>query len=89
MMRSSAAAGRVARLAEQLAPAPAASGAPSVLIVGASRGIGLGLVQAYAASGWEVHATTRTLDSPGELGSVAGDVTLCVHSRVVRYSQNY
>ena len=61
----------------------------TLFITGASRGIGLGLVQAYAASGWEVHATTRTLDSPGELGSVAGDVTLCVHSRVVRYSQNY
>ena len=88
MMHSSTAAGRVARLADQLAPAPVASGAPSVLIVGASRGIGLGLVQSYAASGWEVHATTRTLGSPGELGSVAGDVTLCVHTPV-RFSQNY
>ncbi len=50
---------------------------PSVMIIGASRGIGLGFVQAYAAAdGWEVHATTRTLNAPGELGEVPGDVTL-------------
>lgn len=30
-----------------------------VLIVGASRGIGLGLVDVHLAAGWEVHATTR------------------------------
>eukprot|EP01043_Picozoa_sp_COSAG02_P003931 COSAG02_NODE_99_length_37069_cov_24.910957_27_plen_48_part_00 len=47
-----------------------------MLIVGASRGIGLGLAQSYAASGWHVHATTRTLDDPGDLGSISGDVTL-------------
>ena len=52
------------------------SSSPSVLIVGASRGIGLGLAKSYAASGWKVHATTRTLDSPGDLGSIPGDVTL-------------
>ena len=50
---------------------------PSVMIIGASRGIGLGFVQAYAAAdGWQVHATTRTIDAPGELGEVPGDVTL-------------
>ena len=50
---------------------------PSVMIVGASRGIGLGFVEAYAAAdGWKVHATTRTLDAPGDLGEVEGDVTL-------------
>ena len=50
---------------------------PSVMIIGASRGIGLGFVKAYAAAdGWQVHATTRTLDAPGELGEVQGDVTL-------------
>lgn len=48
----------------------------SVLIVGASRGIGLGFAQAYAADGWEVHATTRTPDDPGDLGDIPGDVTL-------------
>ena len=50
---------------------------PSVMIIGASRGIGLGFVQAYAAAdGWQVHATTRTPDAPGELGEVDGDVSL-------------
>jgi NAD(P)-dependent dehydrogenase (short-subunit alcohol dehydrogenase family) len=49
---------------------------PSVLIVGASRGIGLGFARAYAADGWEVHATTRNIAKPEELGGVPGDVTL-------------
>jgi NAD(P)-dependent dehydrogenase (short-subunit alcohol dehydrogenase family) len=49
---------------------------PSVLIVGASRGIGLGFARAYAADGWEVHATTRSIAKPGELGEVPGDVIL-------------
>merc|ERR1719428_452108 len=48
----------------------------SVLVVGASRGIGLGLVRSYAAEGWEVHATTRSVEAPGELGSVSGNVSL-------------
>ena len=30
-----------------------------VLVIGASRGIGLGLVQRHLDDGWEVHATTR------------------------------
>lgn len=50
---------------------------PSVMIIGASRGIGLGFAEAYAAAdGWEVHATTRTIDAPGALGQVSGNVTL-------------
>ncbi len=50
---------------------------PSVMIIGASRGIGLGFAQAYtAADGWQVHATTRTIDNPGALGEVDGDITL-------------
>lgn len=49
---------------------------PTVAIVGASRGIGLGFVEAYAADGWSVHATTRTPASPGALGDVPGDVSL-------------
>ena len=49
---------------------------PTVLIIGASRGIGLGFAQAYAADGWEVHATTRTPENPGELGDIAGDVSI-------------
>ncbi len=49
---------------------------PTVAVIGASRGIGLGLVKRYADEGWRVHATTRTPDSPGALGEVAGDVRL-------------
>lgn len=47
-----------------------------VLVVGASRGIGLGLVRAYADAGWRVHATTREPEAPGALGEVPGDVVL-------------
>ncbi len=48
----------------------------SVLIIGASRGIGLRFAETYAADGWEVHATTRTPDNPGALGDIAGDVSI-------------
>jgi len=37
---------------------------PSILIVGASRGIGLGLVDIHLEAGWEVHATTRDGRAP-------------------------
>ena len=47
---------------------------PTVAIIGASRGIGLGLVELYASEGWRVHATTRTPEHPGALGEVPGDV---------------
>lgn len=47
----------------------------SVLVVGASRGIGLGLVRQYAAAGWDVHATTRSSDS-GDLGNIDGALQL-------------
>lgn len=49
---------------------------PTVLIVGANRGIGLGLVSEYVARGWDVHATTRTTSDPGMLGQIEGTVTL-------------
>lgn len=48
----------------------------SVLIVGASRGIGLRFAESFAADGWEVHATTRTPGNPGALGGIAGDITI-------------
>lgn len=35
-----------------------------VLIIGASRGIGLGLVDVHLDDGWEVHATTRNGSAP-------------------------
>ncbi len=49
---------------------------PTAAVIGASRGIGLGLVERYADEGWRVHATTRAPESPGALGAVAGDVRL-------------
>ena len=47
---------------------------PTAAIIGASRGIGLGLVRQYAAAGWRVHATTRSPDRPGALGAIPGDL---------------
>ena len=47
---------------------------PTAAIIGASRGIGLGLVSRYATDGWRVHATTRTPQRPGALGDIGGDV---------------
>jgi NAD(P)-dependent dehydrogenase (short-subunit alcohol dehydrogenase family) len=44
----------------------------TVFIAGASRGIGLALAKVYAASGYAVHATTRTPTAGGELGKVPG-----------------
>jgi len=55
---------------------------PTVMIVGASRGIGLELARQYAQDGWRVHATTRTPAQPGPLGRLAGDVV--VHGLEVR-----
>ena len=37
---------------------------PRVLVIGSSRGIGLGLVERHLADGWEVHATTRDGSPP-------------------------
>ena len=48
--------------------------AGTVMVIGASRGIGLELARQYAADGWRVHATTRTPDRPGALGRLSGDV---------------
>src|SRR5215510_14937429 len=55
---------------------------PTVMIIGASRGIGLELARQYAKNGWRVHATTRTPGQPGPLGALAGD--LVVHALEVR-----
>jgi len=49
---------------------------PTVLIIGASRGIGLEFVEQYAEDGWTVHATTRSPDNPGAVGEIAGDVRI-------------
>lgn len=51
---------------------------PTIAIMGASRGIGLGLAREYAGAGWAVHATVRDPAAPGELAAIreeaAGDV---------------
>ena len=47
---------------------------PTAAIIGASRGIGLGLARQYVADGWRVHATTRAPQRPGALGEIRGDV---------------
>ena len=59
---------------------------PTVLIAGASRGIGLELAIQYAKAGWRVHATTRNPHNPGALGQVPGDVVL--HELEVRDAQH-
>jgi NAD(P)-dependent dehydrogenase (short-subunit alcohol dehydrogenase family) len=48
----------------------------SVLVIGASRGIGLELAGQYLADGWHVHATTRTPDQPGRLGELEGNLSI-------------
>ena len=48
----------------------------TVMVIGASRGIGLELARQYADDGWRVLATTRTPGRPGPLGRLAGDVVL-------------
>ena len=44
---------------------------PRALIVGASRGLGLGLVEELARRGWEVLATVRDQSASGELNQLA------------------
>lgn len=57
---------------------------PTVMIIGASRGIGLELARQYAAAGWRVHATTRTPAQPGALGALGGEVVR--HALDVRHA---
>ena len=46
----------------------------TIALIGASRGIGLALLEFYAGAGWRVHATVRDLDGPAS--DVKGDVQL-------------
>ncbi|NNC90986.1 MAG: SDR family NAD(P)-dependent oxidoreductase, partial [Acidimicrobiia bacterium] len=52
------------------------SSSNSVLVVGASRGIGAELVRQYLADGFRVHATVRDPAAPGELEGLAGPLVL-------------
>jgi NAD(P)-dependent dehydrogenase (short-subunit alcohol dehydrogenase family) len=49
---------------------------PTLLISGASRGLGLEFVRQYAAAGWRVHATCRDPAQAVDLQAVQGDVTI-------------
>ncbi|CAM4107846.1 C-factor [Pseudomonas reidholzensis] len=44
----------------------------TALIIGASRGLGLGLVQRLHEDGWRIIATVRNAQAPGELGKLDG-----------------
>ena len=48
----------------------------SVVITGASRGIGLEFVRQYAAEGWRVHASCRDPEGAADLKAVAGDISV-------------
>jgi NAD(P)-dependent dehydrogenase (short-subunit alcohol dehydrogenase family) len=54
-----------------VAPARAADAAPTVLVTGANRGIGLEFVRQYAAKGWRVIATARDPADARELQALA------------------
>jgi|HubBroStandDraft_1064217.scaffolds.fasta_scaffold00143_9 NAD(P)-dependent dehydrogenase (short-subunit alcohol dehydrogenase family) len=49
---------------------------PTVLISGASRGLGLEFARQYAAEGWQVHATCRDPDRAAALRAIEGDLVL-------------
>jgi NAD(P)-dependent dehydrogenase (short-subunit alcohol dehydrogenase family) len=51
----------------------------TALIVGASRGIGLGLVEEYLGRGWTVIATVRDAEGEATLDALAGDGRLTVY----------
>ena len=44
----------------------------NILIIGASRGLGLGLAQRFSEAGWKVTATVRDPSAPGALQAVPG-----------------
>ena len=50
---------------------------PTILITGASRGLGLEFARAYAADGWKVIATCRNPGSADDLKMLPGDIAIC------------
>ena len=49
---------------------------PTVLITGANRGLGLEFARQYAAAGWRVIATSRSLDKAGALTALGSGVAI-------------
>ena len=47
-----------------------------VLIIGASRGIGLGFAKIFLNNGWEVHATVRDNGGEGKLSEIHDDISI-------------
>jgi NAD(P)-dependent dehydrogenase (short-subunit alcohol dehydrogenase family) len=65
----------LAQPAEEAAPeAASASGARTVLITGANRGLGLELARQYAAAGWRVIGTARTPEKATQLSASGAEV---------------
>jgi NAD(P)-dependent dehydrogenase (short-subunit alcohol dehydrogenase family) len=50
---------------------------PTVLIAGASRGIGLEFVRQYAAAGWRTIGTARDMGRGADISKAGGEVHLC------------
>jgi NAD(P)-dependent dehydrogenase (short-subunit alcohol dehydrogenase family) len=53
---------------------------PTVLITGASRGLGLEFARQYAADGWRVHACCRRPERASDLAALAGDGAVTLHA---------
>eukprot|EP01037_Dinobryon_pediforme_P005477 gene5477-5533_t len=48
-------------------------GVETIVIIGASRGLGLGLAREYAGRGWRVIGTVRNITAPGPLQALAAE----------------
>ncbi|MBL8832370.1 MAG: short-chain dehydrogenase, partial [Rhodospirillales bacterium] len=50
---------------------------PTVLIVGASRGLGLEFVRQFSAAGWRTIGTVRDMAKGADVSKAGGEVHLC------------
>ena len=50
---------------------------PSVIIIGANRGIGLGFAKLFSKyDNWNIYATTRNVQATGELGNISENISI-------------